>query len=81
MLALAVSDTGAGIREEELKHIFSLFTRAALEENRDKQKNNATETDHHADNGILRKRKRKGGGSKQDRKRPKNRFHGTGIYH
>ena len=37
MLALAVSDTGAGIREEELKHVFSLFTRAALEENRDKQ--------------------------------------------
>ncbi|MBQ6903201.1 MAG: response regulator, partial [Lachnospiraceae bacterium] len=36
-LVIAVSDTGSGIREEELKHVFSLFTRAALEENRDKQ--------------------------------------------
>ena len=37
MLIIAVSDTGTGIREEELKQVFSLFTRAALEENRDKQ--------------------------------------------
>lgn len=36
-IRFAVSDTGTGIREEELKHVFSLFTRAALEENRDKQ--------------------------------------------
>ena len=36
-LLIAVKDTGSGIREEELKEVFSLFTRAALEENRDKQ--------------------------------------------
>lgn len=36
-LLIAVKDTGIGIREEELTQVFSLFTRAALEENRDKQ--------------------------------------------
>ena len=36
-LLIAVEDTGTGIRKEELDDVFSLFTRAALEENRDKQ--------------------------------------------
>ena len=36
-LLIAVKDTGIGIREAELAEVFSPFTRAALEENRDKQ--------------------------------------------
>ena len=34
MLAMSVKDTGRGIREEALKHLFEAFTRADLKENR-----------------------------------------------
>ena len=37
LLLVQVEDTGSGIREEEIESIFQLFTRASLEENRDKQ--------------------------------------------
>lgn len=36
-LILSVEDTGVGIREEEREEIFSLFTRASIEENRNIQ--------------------------------------------
>ena len=36
LLEMNVEDTGAGIREEELGKLFTVFTRAALEENRNK---------------------------------------------
>ncbi|MBR0092984.1 MAG: response regulator [Lachnospiraceae bacterium] len=35
-LEMNVEDTGAGIREEEMEKLFTVFTRAALEENRNK---------------------------------------------
>ena len=36
LLEMTVEDTGAGIREEEMDKLFTVFTRAALEENRNK---------------------------------------------
>ena len=36
LLEMNVEDTGAGIRAEEMGKLFTVFTRAALEENRNK---------------------------------------------